>query len=407
MGLPAGKLGTVLIYEKNYRYLNVARKRLKQANIEVLSANNSKSASEVLIKNNIDVTIANLITSHDESMDFLSIAMLQNPEMERVVLCDDGQKGIEALTNGQATSFIADPWSNGKFEKTIVHIFELRNKRREQWIDDFIVKINELPAQPGIYDRLIESINKQLSFKKVADIVRKDVAITAKILKIANTDRNSSQKIGCIEKAITMILGSKRLKEIVLSFKNTDQMIWSDEQRNILRDISIHSSLVGIYFPKIYKLKYGKPLPDIYHSVGFTHDIGKVIQLQYMLFRSEEIYANMKRKKITYHESEDNLGMVYDSHEIIGASFLEKWGLGEPNIEIARLHHQPRKTSDAIKFMIETFEFTDSLTEYVEKHAKSSQFTLAFFHRDHNLSERKLKALCQEMAEFYRESAGE
>ncbi|MFP4460561.1 MAG: hypothetical protein ACLFSQ_13355 [Candidatus Zixiibacteriota bacterium] len=122
MPVSFSKLGTVLIYESNYRYLNIAKKRLEEKNIDVIAANNTKMANKLLLENNIDITIANLIISFNESMDFLSVAMLQNPEMERVVLCKDGAKGIEALTDGRATSFIADPWNSNNFEKTISHI---------------------------------------------------------------------------------------------------------------------------------------------------------------------------------------------------------------------------------------------------------------------------------------------
>ncbi len=259
----------------------------------------------------------------------------------------------------------------------------------ERRIANFIDKIEDMPVQNYVYKELINAINSNVSFKILSEIAKKDVAVSARILKIANT----KLQVESIDKAITMILGSKALKNIIMSFDKTDLIVWSDFQREQLKEISWHSYIVDYYFKHIYRMKYGDIPPKKYSSVALTHDIGKIIQIQYMPFKFEEIIANMRRKDISYYQSEKDLGMSLETHTELGARIMQKWGFNQANIEIAKMHHDSKSLVNKLTFLTEIIDFTDALAKYTRKYMNDKYFSLSRFHRLHHLSERRLLAI--------------
>jgi HD-like signal output (HDOD) protein len=107
-----------------------------------------------------------------------------------------------------------------------------------------------------------------------------------------------------------------------------------------------------------------KPFP----AVGLTHDIGKIILLQYFPERYESILENMKNKpELTFHESELDLGYINQTHTEIGAYFLDWWNLPEIITEVALYHHDVEKATPNYRELLDASYMTDWLTNHISK----------------------------------------
>ena len=132
-------------------------------------------------------------------------------------------------------------------------------------------------------------------------------------------------------------------------------------------------------------------------SVGLTHDIGKIILLQFYPDRYQEIIDNQRKNPgISFYESELDLGLHENTHAEIGAYFLDWWNLPEIIVEVALFHHAPEKASEHYKEIVDISHFTDKLINYVWRMRKEQELDLSHF-QNGNLSEFELNNISSEI----------
>jgi HD-like signal output (HDOD) protein len=80
-----------------------------------------------------------------------------------------------------------------------------------------ITNIKTLPSQPALYHQLVTELqNNEPNMKRLAEIISKDIAMTAKVLQLANSAYfNITEKVTNPQRAIT-ILGLNTTKSLAL-----------------------------------------------------------------------------------------------------------------------------------------------------------------------------------------------
>ncbi|MEZ4598713.1 MAG: HDOD domain-containing protein [Syntrophotaleaceae bacterium] len=194
--------------------------------------------------------------------------------------------------------------------------------------------VQDLPAMSNIVnDFLIAVQDPDWSVRSIASVVARDPAITACVLKVANSSYYSFQRqVSSLEGAISM-LGLKTIKSLVLaaSVKSMNKRFGLMEK--LLLDDSIGCGLAARSIAK----KTAKADPEEAFLAGLLRHIGKiamnnierekfalVIQASY---NEEDLPANLERKFFTY------------THPAIGAALLEKWNFS-PRLVAATLFHE-------------------------------------------------------------------
>ncbi len=109
-------------------------------------------------------------------------------------------------------------------------------------------KVEDFPTLPTIYTRMVEAIsNPRTTVQDVADIIIKDQASTAKILKVVNSPLFGIQKtVNNVTDAI-FFLGFNEVKNIVLTLSVMDMFSDTDsfDSFNVV-DLWKHSIAVAI-----------------------------------------------------------------------------------------------------------------------------------------------------------------
>jgi putative nucleotidyltransferase with HDIG domain len=133
--------------------------------------------------------------------------------------------------------------------------------------------------------------------------------------------------------------------------------------QNILR----HSSLVNKYIQTIYKKINGHAIDTNYKSAGITHDIGKIILLQYFPEAFDAIIRLCKENpQISFYEHEISIGQAESTHAEIGAYLLDLWNLPEVSVEIALFHHSPDTEKSLFPDVLQSVHLANELVNYVE-----------------------------------------
>ncbi len=198
------------------------------------------------------------------------------------------------------------------------------------------IKDIKLPSPPAIALRILEAVKKgDASFGELAQIISVDPALTAKVLKVANSSFYSMpNKVNTIEKALS-ILGMNITKNIALSFVIAKELTGNK-----------HEGFDFIYFWKravtcavgaelLASLLHYKN-DDIFVS-ALLQDIGVLVLHLCWPGEYRQVLDEKRATEASVFGCERKLFGV--DHQEIGAELLAGWGLPETISTMIRYHH--------------------------------------------------------------------
>ena len=202
--------------------------------------------------------------------------------------------------------------------------------------------IDKLPMMPLVATQMMELINTpETSASALAKVVEKDPAVSARVLKIANSSFYSmSRQVTSLSTAV-VILGERTLKNLVLaasmrgmnqSFGKVEQMLWED-------------SMVCALGARYLASKLGLVDPEEAFMAGLFRHIGLVVINNQQGDAAEFIIKSMESKNLIMAEQERSIFGA--THAEIGAAVLENWKLSEL-LSLVALHHSDIAFADQV-----------------------------------------------------------
>jgi len=192
----------------------------------------------------------------------------------------------------------------------------------------------ELPSVPHVALKLLNLLNiSNINLQKIEEVILSDQALTAKILKIANSAfYGLRRQIQLVNEAIN-VLGFKTLKDIVIIasvrdvykvFGLIEKKIWEHGV-----GVSFASGILTDFVPIVKK--------DEANLAGLLHDVGKII----INNNFPQEYANcmniVNQNKINFLDVEREL-FGFD-HAEAGGMLAEKWGFADELKTVILNHH--------------------------------------------------------------------
>ncbi len=191
-----------------------------------------------------------------------------------------------------------------------------------------------LPALPAAVTEIQEIIYQEnVNIGVVADLISKDPALVAQVLKIVNSAYYSFPREIVKVKLAVAYLGIHEVYRIVLSMSVINTL--STSNREEFTDIWQHSFFAALCARYLAK-KYDPLLPhgELW-TAAILHDIGKLIYLKFFPRHFEVIQAYVKKEGCFFSEAENHFG--YPPSTYLGTLLCDKWRL-------------PRQVRDACEF---------------------------------------------------------
>lgn len=199
---------------------------------------------------------------------------------------------------------------------------------------------HEIPAFPAIVAELVDDLNSpDVSADRVANAIKLDPAISAGVLRVANSAAFAGdRKVGSVDAAI-MILGFDVVQSIALKSTISGMIQLQGKQRggysaDALWEHSVATSIyAGCLARRIKRLE-----PSEATTCGLLHDIGKVLinscypdkVAQLLDPTSTQLGESLLAKE------ERILGAC---HTAFGAALARHWNMSEPMVQSIELHH--------------------------------------------------------------------
>lgn len=357
--------GNVLFYKVDQSLITLLKKEFLKSNIHVLETDDIETAKKMMKKDEIDIILSDYDPTKEDTVEFFTWIKKKYPSTNRILLSesDNDRRVINLVLRNIASSYFEKPHGIGDILDSVSHILSIRNILKNKKLIQLISSVDDLSSFLNTYYELIDAIEVDKSPKAISTILEKDVSIATRVLKIANSAFYRASRIGSVERAC-IYLGLETIKNIVFSVSLSSVKKLDAEQRRYMERIIYHSLKVNQNFQRFYKLETGKNTPPTYSAIGITHDIGKVIMLQFMDERFNKIIRyQRKNSDIGFYRSELELGFEGCTHAEIGAYFLDLWNFPEVNILTSLFHHKPEETFDSYRELMDIFSFVNEFAK--------------------------------------------
>ncbi len=204
-----------------------------------------------------------------------------------------------------------------------------------------VLSSTELPTLPTVASALISLTSKEdTTLTDIADLVSKDIALSAKILKVSNSAFYSfPQQIGSINQAVS-ILGINAVRSLVLSFsflsikggRKSDhfdfQKFW---ERSLASAVAARLILGKVN---------GADTEEIFIS-GLLQNLGELIFAKTFPDEYEKVLCQLEEEQGAVTEIEKRLIGV--DHCTIGYEVAKSWGFPEVLLLPILFHHDPQQ----------------------------------------------------------------
>ncbi|MBD3221103.1 HDOD domain-containing protein [bacterium] len=201
-----------------------------------------------------------------------------------------------------------------------------------------VMTIRDLPAMPHVASKVLElSSDPDTSAARLQQVISDDQAMTARILKIANSAMYAcSRRIKTLSEAIVM-LGFNSIRSLVVT-SAARNLYSTGSARMGLKERLLWEHSIGTAFACRLLCEARHPaLREEAFLAGLMHDIGKLVLNLQVPDRFEEIIQIVYNENREFHDTETEL-LGFD-HARVGSLLVNKWKLSPLLEEVIGLHH--------------------------------------------------------------------
>jgi HD-like signal output (HDOD) protein len=342
--------------------------RSRRAEWTMAFACGSEAALEALEKQEYDVVVSDMRMPGMDGADLLARVRTLQPSTVRIVL--SGYADLDVLMRATAVShrFLGKPCDTSDLIRVverscaIAELGERESRRRAA------TRAAELPCIPGIYHELTAVLNNpDASVEHVAALVEQDIAVSARVLQLANSAFFArSRQMSRIADAV-VLLGLGTLRALVLSagalgaFEPMPPIEGFKLEQIQRRAISVAAVVRRILEPG--------PEQDNAVAAAMLRDIGLLV----LAVEEPERLAATFDASVSEHRpladiEYERFGV---SHAEVGAHLLALWGLPHTIVEAVAFHHRPQAAHDPVLDPVAAVAIGDALVREAEGRAAS------------------------------------
>ncbi len=203
---------------------------------------------------------------------------------------------------------------------------------RRARVEEISSSIN-IPSQPKVMQEINEEfLKKNVDFAHIGALVSRDVGLSAKLLKVANSPLFAAKsKVESIDQAL-MLLGARQFKQTILA-SALRQAMESTGVNN--EEFWIHSESIGLICDFIAR-KLQPEVAEYAYMAGLFHDCA----IPVLMGRNPDfiplVTRAMARDHTVHLEEEEECEIEHGS---LGLVMTRSWSIPIPIVKVVRAHH--------------------------------------------------------------------
>lgn len=332
----------ILFVDDEARVLDGLRRMLADQRREwrLHFAESGPAALELMAATPMDVIVSDMRMPGMDGAELLQRVQELHPGTIRLVLSGYAERESLGKAFLPSHQYLSKPCAKDLLVSAITSAIKSKYLLSSTGLRSLVGSITRLPSLPAFYAEFsAELARDEPSIAKLGAIVGRDVAMTAKLLKLVNSPFfGLSRKILNPTQALNLV-GINLLKSLILTltlFDSCDVSIPGFSLRRLLD----HSLRTARAAGKIAGME-GLPgeAREEFLTAGLLHDVGKLIIAANLTEAYAEIIGRVQRESRPVHVVEREV--LGATHAEMGAYLLRLWGLPESVVEAVLLHHAP------------------------------------------------------------------
>ncbi|WP_419189504.1 HDOD domain-containing protein [Stieleria marina] len=217
-------------------------------------------------------------------------------------------------------------------------LHRVEDKRRlEKVIEEHLKKAPELRPFPEAVTRLLSACRDTDSTSKdIESIIACDPSLSVKILRLANSPLFCpARDVHSIVHAVTL-LGRSKIKSIALSAVAADMLLVGDVAKKQRQELWDHSVGCAAVASSLAKYVAGVQRDDVFLA-GIFHDVGKLLFYDVVASEYDELTSDYLGRALI----EEEQFLFGTTHESIGVTAANRWGLPDELLAAIGWHHRP------------------------------------------------------------------
>ncbi|HYQ01081.1 MAG TPA: HDOD domain-containing protein [Polyangiaceae bacterium] len=316
----------------------VLRRQAQEARWELHFVTDGDVALQRLEQSAFDVIVADAQMPRMTGTGLLRRVQELHPGIVRILM--SGDTALETLRSALplAHQFIAKPCEAQQLKATLENACGLRDILQRPELRTMAGSSNELPSAPRIYLEISNALsNSHASTRTVAEIVEKDIALSARVLQLVSSGfYGLPRQVSSIGGAVAF-LGIEVIRAIVLSIEVSKMFPVS----RAIPDFSIEalqkrSALAAQLAKRLLGHESGGESVVI---AGMLQDVGQLIFAARASQRFAIALSSSARSKAPLYEVE--LELFGSTHADLGGYLLGLWGLPQKIVHAVAHHLEP------------------------------------------------------------------
>ncbi len=228
-------------------------------------------------------------------------------------------------------------------------------------LQEFIQGAARLPVLPRVTLRLLNSLDSpDSSSREISGVIEADPALTARLLKLANSPFYGQRGMVSNIRNAVVVLGRKTIRSLALAVwtHTLRAQAQTPEEMQLLTPLLAHGLAAGVAARWLAE-RISKELGEDAFMAGLLHDIGRVALVAQMGGEYQTwILAAVQHTGVSLHDKE--AAVLGFDHRALGAALMTSWGLPPFLVSVAE-HHHDGSIDPQQQFFVATVALADYL----------------------------------------------
>jgi HD-like signal output (HDOD) protein/CheY-like chemotaxis protein len=302
-----------------------------------------QEALAVMAQSSFDVVVSDMRMPGMDGAQLLTEVSKLSPRAVRIILSGYSEREMVLRSVKPAHQYLSKPCQPETLKSAVTRALALRELLDDSTLTGLISGMQSLPSLPSMYAEIMTELRSpEASVARVAEIVSRDIGMTARILQIINSAffglpchvTSAAQAVG--------LLGLDTIKGLALTLQIFERFDEEEMRGFPVERLWEHSLAVAASARRISKRQSSdERISDDAFLAGLLHDVGILVLIKQLPTSYVRVLTLMEEKKISQWQAErEVLGIT---HAEVGAYLLALWGLPDSIIEAVAYHHCPEK----------------------------------------------------------------
>jgi HD-like signal output (HDOD) protein len=326
-----------------------------------------EAALQVCETSSFDVVISDMRMPGMDGATLLGHIRDRFPNTSRIILSGFSDAVLATRAVPVAHRFLAKPCNAAELRSAIERVCSMQDLLSSPELRKIVGAVGELPSLSVTYTDLTHALRDQsTSIQQVAEIIERDIAMSAKVLQLANSAFfGLARKVSSLSGAVSC-LGMETIKNLALTSEvfrvlvpnsRVPQSVCDLIQKHAIRTAAIASAL-----------PVERGTRDITAVAALLHDIGSLFLASSMPDEFCAVLSQAGNHGCKTFEAEEEL--LGTSHAEIGAYLLGLWGIPSLAVEAIAHHHHPTRIPHTTFDCTVAVYVADLLAHELESHAQ-------------------------------------